>query len=38
VVSNFHVPDGHSIDFEIPSDLVSGNQNTEKPYAIPIHR
>ncbi len=38
VVNNFHVPGAHSIDFEMPSALVSGNQNTEKPYAIPMHR
>jgi hypothetical protein len=31
VVNNSHVPCGHAIGFEIPSALVSGNQNTEKP-------
>jgi hypothetical protein len=29
---------GHAMGLLMPSALVSGNQNTEKPYAIPMHK
>src|SRR5262245_12281643 len=31
VVNNFHVSAGHSMECVMPSALVSGSQNTEKP-------